>query len=63
MARCVILGIWVVASLVFVPVLVVHHEVSLKLQGEGLGKFLFLTLYIVYKNRFVFNVALLFRRE
>ena len=37
-ARCVILGIWVVAGLVFVPVLVVHHEESLKLQGEGLGK-------------------------
>lgn len=63
MARCVILGIWVVASLVFVPVLVVHHEVSLKLQGEGPGKFPFSNRYIVDKNRIVIDVALLFSQE
>ncbi|KAI9564639.1 putative neuropeptide receptor [Daphnia sinensis] len=33
-ARCVILSIWVVASLVFVPVLVVQHEETITLRGE-----------------------------
>lgn len=40
-ARCVILAIWVVASLLFVPVLIVHHEQHLKLRNEILGKFFF----------------------
>lgn len=35
MARCVILSIWVVASLVFIPVLVVQHEESITLHGEN----------------------------
>ncbi|XP_046649911.1 QRFP-like peptide receptor isoform X1 [Daphnia pulicaria] len=34
-ARCVILSIWVVASLVFIPVLVVQHEESITLHGEN----------------------------
>ena len=33
-ARCVILSIWVVASLVFIPVLFVQHEEPITLRGE-----------------------------
>nr|CAH0106292.1 unnamed protein product [Daphnia galeata] len=33
-ARCVILSIWVVASLVFIPILFVQHEEPITLRGE-----------------------------